>query len=121
MVIWVSATMFKDLGYTDSQITLSTASIGIVWSLKPFWAAFLDMYLTKKLWVIAMECFMAALLALAAAALRLPGYFPVIIAVLWVLGFASATQDICVDGKNYLTMLPLGPETFNKLAYIFNR
>ena len=33
MVIWVSATMFKDLGYTDSQITLSTASIGIVWSL----------------------------------------------------------------------------------------
>lgn len=104
MVIWVSATMFKDLGYTDSQITLSTASIGIVWSLKPFWAAFLDMYMTKKFWVIAMECFMAALLALAAAALRLPGYFPVIIAVLWVLGFASATQDICVDGV-YITEL----------------
>lgn len=104
MVIWVSATMFKDLGYTDTQITLSTASIGIVWSLKPFWAAFLDMYLTKKFWVIAMECFMAALLALAAAALRLPDYFPVVIAVLWVLGFASATQDICVDGV-YITEL----------------
>ncbi len=104
MVIWVSATMFKDLGYTDSQITLSTASIGIVWSLKPFWAAFLDMYLTKKFWVIAMECFMAALLALAAVALRLPDYFPVVIAILWVLGFASATQDICVDGV-YITEL----------------
>ena len=46
MVTWVSATMFKDLGYTDGQITVSTASIGIAWTLKPLWAGFLDMYRT---------------------------------------------------------------------------
>lgn len=104
MVIWVAGTMFKDLGHTDGQITLATASIGIAWSLKPLWAAFLDMYRTKKFFVIAMELLMAGLLIGIALALPLPNYFQVVIAVLWVLAFASATQDICVDGV-YITTL----------------
>ena len=29
MVIWVAGTMFKDLGRSDAEITLGTASIGI--------------------------------------------------------------------------------------------
>jgi len=104
MVIWVAGTMFKDLGHTDGQITLATASIGIAWSLKPLWAAFLDMYRTKKFFVLLMEVFMALLLAGIAACLPLPNYFQITIAVLWVMAFASATQDICVDGI-YITSL----------------
>ena len=104
MVIWVAGTMFKDLGHSDTEITLGTASVGIVWSLKPFWAAFLDMYRTKKFWVLLTEFVMAAILVGAALALRLPNYFNVIILALWLLAFASATQDICVDGV-YITTL----------------
>jgi PAT family beta-lactamase induction signal transducer AmpG len=103
-VIWVAGTMFKDLGRSDTEITLATASIGIAWSLKPLWAAFLDMFATKKFFVIAMECLMAVLLILLALALRLDNYFEVTIAGLWILAFASATQDICVDGV-YITSL----------------
>lgn len=104
MVIWVAGTMFKDLGHSDSEITLYTASIGIMWSLKPFYAGFLDMFKTKKFWVIAMEFLMAAILGLCALSLALPNYFIVIILLLWLLAFASATQDICVDGV-YITSL----------------
>jgi len=104
MVIWVAGTMFKDLGHTDGQITLATASIGIAWSLKPLWAAFLDMYKTKKFFVLLMEILMALLLCGIAVALPLPNYFQITIALLWVLAFASATQDICVDGI-YITSL----------------
>jgi PAT family beta-lactamase induction signal transducer AmpG len=104
MVIWVAGTMFKDLGHSDTEITLVTASIGIAWSLKPFWAAFLDMYRTKKFFVLATELLMAALLGGIALSLRLPGYFPIVIGLLWILAFASATQDICVDGV-YITSL----------------
>lgn len=104
MVIWVAGTMFKDLGHSDGQITVATASIGIAWSLKPFWAAFLDMYRTKKFFVLAMEVLMALLLAGIALCLPLPNYFQITIAALWVLAFASATQDICVDGI-YITSL----------------
>lgn len=98
MVTWVVGTMFKDLGYTDGQITLSTASIGIAWSLKPFWAGFLDMSRTKKFWVLSMEFVLCALLAAVGVSLHLPNYFTLVIGTLWILAFASATQDICVDG-----------------------
>lgn len=104
LVIWVAGTMFKDLGHSDSQITLATASIGIAWSLKPLWAAFLDMYRTKKFFVLAMEFLMSGLLIAIATALPLPNYFQIAIAILWVLAFASSTQDICVDGV-YITTL----------------
>jgi len=104
MVIWVTGTMFKDLGHTDSEITLATASIGIAWSLKPLWAAFLDMFKTKKFFVLCMEVVMALLLCGIAVALPLPNYFQITIAVLWVMAFCSATQGICVDGT-YITAL----------------
>jgi PAT family beta-lactamase induction signal transducer AmpG len=104
MVIWVAGTMFKDLGHSDGEITLATASIGIAWSLKPLWAALLDRYRSKKFFVLAMEFLMAGLMVLAGLALGLPTYFSVIVALLWVTAFASATQDICVDGV-YITAL----------------
>jgi PAT family beta-lactamase induction signal transducer AmpG len=104
MVIWVAGTMFKDLGHSDGEITVNTASVGIAWSLKPFWAPLLDVFRTKKFWVLAMELSIAALLGAMAFSLRLPGYFHVVTLFLWVLAFASATQDICVDGV-YITSL----------------
>jgi PAT family beta-lactamase induction signal transducer AmpG len=104
MVIWVAGTMFKDLGHSDSEITLYTAGTGIMWSLKPLYAGFLDMFKTKKFWVIAMEFLMAGVLGVWASSLALPNYFMVVILLLWLLAFASATQDICVDGV-YITSL----------------
>ena len=104
IVIWVAGTMFKDLGHSDGQITVATASIGIMWSLKPLWAAFLDMYRTKRFWVLSMEFALTGLLILLALALPLPNYFQVIIALMWVLAFCSSTQDITADGI-YITSL----------------
>lgn len=104
MVIWVAGTLFKDLGHSDGHITVALASIGLAWSLKPFWAAFLDMFRTKRFFVLTMEFAMAVLLGAVALALPLPNYFQITIAILWALAFASATQDICVDGI-YITSL----------------
>lgn len=99
-----SATMFKSLGLTDGQITVALGNIVIAWSLKPFWAAFLDMYRTKKFFVLATEFICAVLFAGVAFCLPLPNYFQITIALLWIAAFASSTQDICGDGI-YLTAL----------------
>ena len=104
MVIWVAGTMFKDLGHSDSEITMSTASIGIMWSLKPLYAGFLDMFKTKRFWVITMQLVLAGLLGLWATSLALPNYFVIAILLLWLMALASATQDICIDGV-YITSL----------------
>jgi MFS transporter, PAT family, beta-lactamase induction signal transducer AmpG len=104
IVIWVAGTMFKDLGHSDTEITLGTASVGIVWSLKPLWAPFLDMVGSKRRWVLAMQAVLCLLLAGLSGSLGLASYFHVAILVLWVVAFASATQDICIDGV-YITTL----------------
>jgi PAT family beta-lactamase induction signal transducer AmpG len=104
LVIWVAGTLFKDLGHADGEITLATASVAIAWSLKPLWAAALDMWKSKKFFVLATEIAMAGLLALAALCVQLPFYFHALIALLWLIAFASATQDICIDGT-YITAL----------------
>ncbi len=102
-----AARMYKSLGYTDGQITVALGSIGVAWSLKPLWAAFLDMYRTKKFFVLAMELLIAGILV--GVAMSVPGdkFFQVSIALLWVAAFASSTQDICADGI-YLTSLDKG-------------
>jgi PAT family beta-lactamase induction signal transducer AmpG len=104
MITWVAGTMFKNLGHTDTEITFWVGNLTLVWSLKPLWAAFLDMFKTKKWIVLAMEFLIAALLGLVAFSLSLPAYFHVSIAVLLLMAFASATHDICMDGV-YITSL----------------
>jgi len=96
--------MYKSLGYADSVITVAVGSIGVAWSLKPLWAAFLDMYRTKKFFVLAMEWLCGLLFAAIAMALSGPGFFSTSIALLWAAAFASSTQDICADGV-YLNSL----------------
>jgi PAT family beta-lactamase induction signal transducer AmpG len=96
--------MYKALGMPDGQITVALGSIGVAWSLKPFWAAFLDMYRTKKFFVLASEILIGALFIGVAMSLPLPGFFQISIALLWVAAFGSSTQDICADGV-YLTSL----------------
>ena len=104
MITWVAATMFKDLGHSDAEITFWVGNITLMWSLKPLWAAFLDMFKTKKWIVLVMEFGMVSLLALVGFCLPMSCYFLISIAVLWMMAFASATQDICVDGI-YITSL----------------
>ncbi len=96
--------MYKSLGYSDSVITVAVGSIGVAWSLKPLWAAFLDMYRTKKFFVLAMEWLCGMLFAAIALSLSGPGFFGTSIALLWAAAFASSTQDICADGV-YLNSL----------------
>lgn len=113
MVIWVTGTLFKDLGHSDTEITVATGSVGVVWSLKPLWAGFLDVFKTKKFFVVSMEFVIGVLFALMGLALTLPAYFAVIIGLLWLVAIASATQDICSDGI-YISTLNKGQQA----AYI---
>jgi PAT family beta-lactamase induction signal transducer AmpG len=104
MANWASGTMLKNLGYSDGAITTVTGAITIAWSLKPLWAAFLDAFRSKKFFVLVTEIVIAGLLAVIGLSLKLPNFYYIIAGVLWVISFASATQDICVDGV-YITTL----------------
>src|SRR5262249_55933578 len=68
------------------------------------WASFLDMFRTKRFFVLAMELLLAAVLVGIGLALQVPFYLRLIVVLLWVMAFSSATQDICANGI-YMTAL----------------
>jgi PAT family beta-lactamase induction signal transducer AmpG len=98
----VAAIMYKNLGLTNTEIAAYTGSMYLPWVLKPLWAPVLELFRSKRFFVLAMELTMVVTFCCLALALRLPLYLPLTIAFFWLTGFASATQDIAGDGV-YLT------------------
>lgn len=94
----VSAVMFKDLGISDAQIAFWTSLIMWPWTIKFLWSPFLEIFRTKKFFVVATQLLSGVLFGLAALALHLPSFFAVTIAVFAVVAFSGATHDIAADG-----------------------
>ena len=94
----VSAIMFKNLSVSDAQIAFWTSLIMWPWTIKFLWSPFLELYRTKKFWVVATQVSSGVLFGLAALALHMPSFFAVMIALLAVVAFSGATHDIVADG-----------------------
>ena len=94
----VSVLMFKGLGIGDAQIALWTSLIMLPWTLKFLWSPFLEMFKTKKFFVVLTQLITGAGFALVALALHLPAFFAVCIALLAVIAFSGATHDVATDG-----------------------
>ncbi|MCR5076851.1 MAG: MFS transporter [Prevotella sp.] len=100
----VSALMYKGLGVSDRQIAFWTSLIMIPWTLKPLWSPFLEIYKTKKFFVVLTQMLTGILFALVAFALHLPSFFGITIAMMAVIALSGATHDIAADGT-YMSVL----------------
>ena len=89
---------FSRMGLSNMTITATVSLLGLPWSLKPLWSPFLEMYRTKKFFVVLMELLGGTCLGLLALCLPLPGYFRYSVALLAVIAFCSSTHDIAADG-----------------------
>lgn len=94
----VAAVMYKDLGVTDAQIAFWTSLIMWPWTIKFLWSPLLELYGSKKFWVVSTQLLSGVLFGVAALALHLPSFFAVVISILAVVAFSGATHDIAADG-----------------------
>ena len=101
----VCVLMFKGLDVSDAQIALWTSIIMFPWTLKPLWSPLLEMYKTKKFFVIVTQIATGCIFGLIALALHLPDFFAVCIALLSVIALSGATHDVAADGV-YMASLP---------------
>jgi len=99
-----SALMYKNMGISDAQIALWTSLIMLPWTLKPIWSPVLEMFKTKKHFVVATQIVTGMGFALVALSLPLNEFFRYSIALLAVVAFSGATHDIATDGV-YLSVL----------------
>jgi PAT family beta-lactamase induction signal transducer AmpG len=101
-----SALMFKNMGISDGQIAFWTSLIMLPYTIKPLWSPFLEMFKTKKHFVVITELVTGIVFGLVALSLPLNDFFRYAIALLAVVAFSGSTHDIATDGV-YLNVLTL--------------
>jgi len=101
----LSVILYKNLGVSNSDIALYTSWLYLPWVIKPLWSPIVDLFRTKRWWIVTLQFLLGV--AFAAVALTVPGpaFFRATLAVFWLMAFSSATHDIAADGF-YLLALP---------------
>jgi PAT family beta-lactamase induction signal transducer AmpG len=97
---------YQRLAVRNDVIALTTRLLCIPWSLKPLWSPLLEMYKTKKYFVVLTEFVGGLSLGLLALCLPLPGVFRYSIAIFALIAFASSTHDIAADGLYIASLAP---------------
>ena len=97
-VMIVSVVMYKKLNISNTEIALYTSWLYLPWVIKPLWSPFVEIFKTKRFWIIFMQLLIGA--GLAGIALTIPSsnMFKYTLAFFWLIAFSSSTHDIAADG-----------------------
>jgi PAT family beta-lactamase induction signal transducer AmpG len=100
--------MFKNLGMDIASAAFWSSLLGFPYTFKFLWAPLLELYKTKKFFVVLMQFLLAGNLIGVALALTLPDKSWVIpvLSLLTLSGLLGATQDIGSDGIYVTTLAP---------------
>jgi PAT family beta-lactamase induction signal transducer AmpG len=122
----VAVVMYMQLGMSDTDIALYTGWLGLPWVVKPLWSPFVDLYKTKRWWVLTMQMLLGSSLAGVAFTLNTPFWFQGTMCFFFLMAFSSATHDIAADGYYMLELSDHDQvwfvgirNTFYRLAVIF--
>ena len=136
----ISVLLFTRMGVPNETMALYTSLLYLPWVIKPFWSPFVDIFRTKRWWIVVMEALMAA--GFVALTLSIPsvaadtlaakstpiGLFTATLILFWITAFASATHDIAADGFYMLALSPRQQtffvgirSTFYRLSSIFGQ
>ena len=124
----ISVVILKDLGMDNSRLALLTSLIGLPWLIKPLWSPFVDIFKSKRWWIVSMQIGMAAAVTLLALTLPVASPFTWTLILFVITGFASASHDIAADGY-YMIALDEGQQsafvgirnTFYRIAMVFGQ
>ncbi len=98
MVMSISVIMYKRLGLSNEDIAFYTCWLYLPWVIKPLWSPIVDMFKTKRWWIVSMEFAVGVTLAGVALTIQAPHFVQYTLALFWLMAFSSATHDIAADG-----------------------
>lgn len=111
IVMMVSVIMYKRFGISNTDIALYTSWLYLPWVIKPFWSPIVDLFKTRRWWIVSMQLLIGAGFAGVALLIPMPFYFQATLAVFWLMAFSSATYDVAADGF-YMLALDEGKQSF---------
>lgn len=104
MLTSVTAIMFKNLGMDNGRAAQYSSMLILAYTIKPLFAPLVEMYRTKKFFVLWAQLLIGVGFAGVALAMALPGYMALLMPLFFLMSFIGATQDIASDGV-YVTSL----------------
>lgn len=94
----VSVLMFKDLGVDNEQIAFWTSLLILPWSLKPLFSLVMEIFGTKRQYIVLTEMVSALMFGLVCMSLPLPNFFAISLALMGILAISGSMHDIAGDG-----------------------
>jgi len=98
MAMTVSVVLYKRLGISNTDIALYTSWLYLPWVIKPLWSPFVDLFRTKRYWILLMQLLIGASLACVAFTIPAGRFFQYTLTSFWLMAFSSATHDTAADG-----------------------
>lgn len=117
----VSVILYKRMGIDNAQIAFWTSWLYLPWVLKMFWGPFVDVYSTKRKWVLGAQAAMSLCMFGLAFSLRTESFFFLSLAAFCAGAFISATYDIATDGFYMLALTEKEQAMFVGLRSAFYR
>lgn len=96
--------MYVNMGVSLSDMAFYTGWLYLPWVIKPFWSPFVDLFGTKRGWVIVMQLLLAVTMGGVAMLLPTSFFFTSTLIIFWMMAFFSATHDIAADGYYMLEL-----------------
>ncbi len=121
IVMTIAVIMYQRLGLSNEESAFYTSLLYLPWVIKPFWSPVIDVFRTKRWWIIAMQFVVSLSILGVAFALRLPHSIALSLVFFWVMAFSSATHDIAADGYYMLQLSPHGQSLFVGIRSTFYR
>ena len=88
IVMTVSVIMYKGLGVSNTDIALYTSWLYLPWVIKPLWSPFVDLFRTKRFWIVSLQFVIGVAFALVALTLPGPKFFQLTLAVFWLMAWS---------------------------------
>ncbi|GAB2858644.1 MFS transporter [Pseudoduganella ginsengisoli] len=104
VVMTLATVMYKNTGFSNTDIALYTGWLYLPWVIKPLWSPLVEMFGTRRRWVVVLQFLLGTSMAMVALTTHLPAFFQASLAVLWLMAFSSATHDIAADGFYMLAL-----------------
>jgi PAT family beta-lactamase induction signal transducer AmpG len=98
MAMTVSVVLYKRLGVSNTDIALYTSWLYLPWVIKPLWSPLVDLFRTKRYWILLTQLLVGSSLASVALTIPASHFFQYTLAFFWLMAFSSATHDIAADG-----------------------
>ncbi|MGD0038447.1 MAG: MFS transporter [Bacteroidota bacterium] len=98
IVMTVSVIMYKKLGISNTDIALYTSWLYLPWAIKPLWSPFIDIFVTKRLWVVWTQLLITIALVGVAFTISMSSFLVLTLTIFALMAFSSATHDIAADG-----------------------